>query len=148
MVYSTWYMGVSKGALMKTPSSRTLITRTLIKRTHNLWKQPLACVCLCEVTRFLLATEDGPSAALLRPGARAVASKIPPSIPPASPSKAQIRLSEGLSGPHFGMGGGIDGDTVEIHDSRYWFVRVGATPSTSPVTCSILESPSSSANRS
>ena len=40
-------------------------------------------------------------------------SKVP-SVPPASQNKAQIGLNQALFGPCFGMGGGLEGSTLEF----------------------------------
>ena len=39
---------------------------------------------------------------------------------PPSQNEAQIGLNEGLPGPSFGIGGGVEGGTLEVHDSTAW----------------------------
>ena len=45
-------------------------------------------------------------------------SKVPSSTPPQSHNEVQIRLNQGLSGPCFWDGGGIEGGILEFHEEN------------------------------
>ena len=41
---------------------------------------------------------------------------------PNSKNADQIRLNEGLSGPHFGNWGGIEGGILEVYEAKAWIL--------------------------